>query len=323
MEPVKADAGIAIVHRWVAEPQIRSGAVVALRLTRGGLWKSWQAVYPRTTSRREPLLDLVSLIRNARIGAGQRRTPRAALRRVPARHAVAGWSPRFSESGRPLPRTRAPPRRRPDRGSPRSAPRTRTAARSRSRSRRATARRASSAEPVRGSAASCSARASAWQQLLGRDHLADEAEVVRVRRRDRLGEQTHACGALTAEEPRKSQVRPASGTCAVRICAATKLAAVLAMRRSVASARPKPAGGDAVYRMIASAAAGRAAGAAGRSAPRGEPCRRRGYRRRHPAPSGIRAGAEAPRPAPVSTIVRAIGRVARDRVEVRATSARW
>jgi LysR family transcriptional regulator for metE and metH len=90
MELVKADAGIAIVHRWVAEPQIRSGAVVALRLTRGGLWKSWQAVYLRTTSRREALRDLVALVRNARIGAGQRRTPRVALRRVSTKRAAAG-----------------------------------------------------------------------------------------------------------------------------------------------------------------------------------------------------------------------------------------
>jgi LysR family transcriptional regulator for metE and metH len=90
MELVKADAGIAIVHRWVAEPQIRSGAVVALRLTRGGLWKSWQAVYLRTTQHREALCDLVSLIRNARIGAGQRRTPGVPLRRVSARRAAAG-----------------------------------------------------------------------------------------------------------------------------------------------------------------------------------------------------------------------------------------
>lgn len=90
MELVKADAGIAIVHRWVAEPQIRSGAVAALRLTRGGLWKSWQAAYLRTTQRREALHDLVALIRNARIGAGQRRTPRVALRRLSARRAAAG-----------------------------------------------------------------------------------------------------------------------------------------------------------------------------------------------------------------------------------------
>lgn len=90
MELVKAEAGIAIVHRWVAEPQIRSGAVVALRLTRGGLWKSWQAVYARTTPHREALRDLVALVRNARIGAGQRRTSRTTPGRVTARRAAAG-----------------------------------------------------------------------------------------------------------------------------------------------------------------------------------------------------------------------------------------
>ena len=76
MELVKADAGVAIVHRWVAEPQIRSGAVTALRLTRGGLWKSWQAVYARTTPHRDALRDLVAQVRGARIASGQRRPRR-------------------------------------------------------------------------------------------------------------------------------------------------------------------------------------------------------------------------------------------------------
>jgi DNA-binding transcriptional LysR family regulator len=76
MELVKADAGVAVVHRWVAEPQLRSGAVVALRLTRGGLWKSWQAVYARTTPHRDALRDLVAQVRDARIASGQRRTRR-------------------------------------------------------------------------------------------------------------------------------------------------------------------------------------------------------------------------------------------------------
>lgn len=89
MELVKADAGIAIVHRWVAEPQIRSGAVVALRLTRGGLWKSWQAVYARSTPHGDALRDLVGLIRQARIGAGQRRTSSAMHRRATVRRVAA------------------------------------------------------------------------------------------------------------------------------------------------------------------------------------------------------------------------------------------
>lgn len=76
MELVKADAGVAIVHRWVAEPQIRSGAVTALRLTRGGLWKSWQAVYARATPQRDALRDLVAQVRGARIASGQRRPRR-------------------------------------------------------------------------------------------------------------------------------------------------------------------------------------------------------------------------------------------------------
>jgi LysR family transcriptional regulator for metE and metH len=78
MELVKAEIGIAIVHRWIAEPQIRSGAVVACRLGRGGLWKPWKAVYARSTPHRDALRDLVALVRSAKIGAGQRRTaPRA------------------------------------------------------------------------------------------------------------------------------------------------------------------------------------------------------------------------------------------------------
>jgi len=73
LELVKAEVGIAVVHRWIAEPQIRSGAVVALRLTRGGLWKSWKAVHARTTPHRAALHDLIALVRGAQIGAGQRR----------------------------------------------------------------------------------------------------------------------------------------------------------------------------------------------------------------------------------------------------------
>jgi LysR family transcriptional regulator for metE and metH len=83
MELVKAEAGVAVVHRWIAEPQIRSGAVVACRLTRGGLWKSWKAVYARATPHRAALRDLIALVRGAKIGAGQRRT---------AAHAGAGSS---------------------------------------------------------------------------------------------------------------------------------------------------------------------------------------------------------------------------------------
>lgn len=45
MELVKAGAGIAVVNRWIAEPQLRAGAVAAVRLTRGGLSKPWKAVY--------------------------------------------------------------------------------------------------------------------------------------------------------------------------------------------------------------------------------------------------------------------------------------
>lgn len=90
MELVKAGAGVAIVHRWIAEPQIRAGTVTALRLTRGGLWKSWQAVFARTTLHREALRDLIALIRQAQIGGGQRRTPRPARARASARRAAAG-----------------------------------------------------------------------------------------------------------------------------------------------------------------------------------------------------------------------------------------
>lgn len=73
MELVKADAGIAIVHRWVAEPQLRDGALIALRLTRGGLWKPWKAAFARATPHRAAVRELVALIRRAKIGAGQRR----------------------------------------------------------------------------------------------------------------------------------------------------------------------------------------------------------------------------------------------------------
>jgi LysR family transcriptional regulator for metE and metH len=83
MELVKADIGVAVVHRWIAEPQLRSGDVVACRLTRGGLWKPWKAVFARTTPHREALRDLIALVRRVKIGAGQRRTagtPASALR---------------------------------------------------------------------------------------------------------------------------------------------------------------------------------------------------------------------------------------------------
>jgi len=74
MELVKAGAGIAVVQRWVAEPQIRAGGVVACRLTRGGLWKPWKAAYARESPRRDALRELVALVRRSRIAAGQRRS---------------------------------------------------------------------------------------------------------------------------------------------------------------------------------------------------------------------------------------------------------
>lgn len=87
MELVRAEVGVAIVHRWIAEPQLRSGALVACRLTRGGLWKSWKAVSARMSPHRAALDDLIALLREARLGAGQRRTT---IRSVPRRAAAAG-----------------------------------------------------------------------------------------------------------------------------------------------------------------------------------------------------------------------------------------
>jgi LysR family transcriptional regulator, regulator for metE and metH len=70
---VKADLGVAVVHRWTAEPHLRAGAVSACRLGRGGLWKTWKAVYPRATPHRDAIVDLVALIRSGNLVAGQRR----------------------------------------------------------------------------------------------------------------------------------------------------------------------------------------------------------------------------------------------------------
>lgn len=87
IELVKAETGIGIVHRWIAEPQIRSGAVVACRLTRTGLRKTWKAVHAQHAPRREALADLIALIRGAARAPGQRRVAAPARALVAARRA--------------------------------------------------------------------------------------------------------------------------------------------------------------------------------------------------------------------------------------------
>ncbi|MEW6270889.1 MAG: LysR substrate-binding domain-containing protein [Thermodesulfobacteriota bacterium] len=103
LELVKADLGAAVVHRWIVEPQVRAGAVIALRLGRRGLWKVWKAAFARTSGRRAELLELVALLRGSLRAPGQRRLPgarRAAaaaaeeLRAAPARGTAAGGARR-------------------------------------------------------------------------------------------------------------------------------------------------------------------------------------------------------------------------------------
>jgi LysR family transcriptional regulator for metE and metH len=83
LELVKADLGVAVVHRWIAEPQVRAGEVVALRLGRGGLWKTWKAAFARRSERRAELLELVGLLRGSFRTPGQRR-PATSRPRIPA-----------------------------------------------------------------------------------------------------------------------------------------------------------------------------------------------------------------------------------------------
>jgi DNA-binding transcriptional LysR family regulator len=78
LDLVRAELGVGVVHRWVAAPQIRSGALHACRLTRAGLWKTWKAVFARRTPHRAALTDLVSMIRGGAGDAGRRRRAAAA-----------------------------------------------------------------------------------------------------------------------------------------------------------------------------------------------------------------------------------------------------
>lgn len=52
LELVKAGLGVSVMARWAIEPSIKSGAVTAVRITRGGVFRSWTAVTLR--ERHEP-----------------------------------------------------------------------------------------------------------------------------------------------------------------------------------------------------------------------------------------------------------------------------
>jgi LysR family transcriptional regulator for metE and metH len=71
LELVQAGLGIAIVGRWVIEPQLRARTLHAIRITRRGVWCRWSALMLRGLAASAHVRDFVSLV-GREIG---RRTP--------------------------------------------------------------------------------------------------------------------------------------------------------------------------------------------------------------------------------------------------------
>jgi LysR family transcriptional regulator, regulator for metE and metH len=76
IELVKAGLGVAVVGRWVIEPQIRAGTLCAVRITRKGVWCRWQAAMVKDLAASVHVRDFVELVvremsRRIKNGAGR------------------------------------------------------------------------------------------------------------------------------------------------------------------------------------------------------------------------------------------------------------
>jgi LysR family transcriptional regulator for metE and metH len=63
LELIQAGFGIAIVGRWVIEPQIRAGTLRAVRITRKGVWCRWSALMLKPLATVPHIRDFVALVR--------------------------------------------------------------------------------------------------------------------------------------------------------------------------------------------------------------------------------------------------------------------
>src|SRR5262245_1276328 len=62
LELVQAGFGIAVVGRWVIEPQVRAGTLRAVRITRRGVWCRWSAVMLKELAAQPHVRDFVKLV---------------------------------------------------------------------------------------------------------------------------------------------------------------------------------------------------------------------------------------------------------------------
>jgi len=64
IEAVAAGIGVSALARWVVEPELQTGRLVAARLGRSGVRREWRAVWSRSRRRAKPLGALVSLLKS-------------------------------------------------------------------------------------------------------------------------------------------------------------------------------------------------------------------------------------------------------------------
>jgi LysR family transcriptional regulator, regulator for metE and metH len=62
LELILAGFGIAVVGRWVIEPQIRAGTLRAVRITRKGVWCHWSALMLKPLATMPHVRDFVALV---------------------------------------------------------------------------------------------------------------------------------------------------------------------------------------------------------------------------------------------------------------------
>jgi LysR family transcriptional regulator, regulator for metE and metH len=62
LELIQAGFGIAVVGRWVIEPQIRAGTLRAVRITRKGVWCCWSALMLKHLATAPHVRDFVALV---------------------------------------------------------------------------------------------------------------------------------------------------------------------------------------------------------------------------------------------------------------------